>query len=161
MRHIHHRPDRADRSELRRQPDPRPKPCCRWVRLTVAVAGFRRLRCHGNNRGWTFGSSASPALFPDMRTPCTQGIPLHHQLMRDPTVQFSRNRPHNGSMRHLIPNSEQGDLVSRRRDPHESRLQFPQQSCSSPPLATTNHGKQLGHLIYERRQPSEPLSTNA
>lgn len=23
------------------------------------------------------------------------------------------------------------------------------------------NGKQLGHLIYERRQPSEPLSTNA
>ena len=52
-----------------------------------------------------------------MRTPCTQGIPLHHQLMRDPTVQFSRNRPHHGSMRHLTPNSTQGDPVSRRADP--------------------------------------------
>ena len=38
-------------------------------RLTVAVAGFRRLRCHGNNRGWTFGSSASPGYFETSGSP--------------------------------------------------------------------------------------------
>ena len=71
-----HWSDRADRPVLRRQPDPRSKPCCGWQqltttgvvpRLTVAVAGLFRsgLRCHSSkNRGWTFRSSASPALFP-------------------------------------------------------------------------------------------------
>ena len=83
----------------------------------MAFAGLGLAAATG---GEAFGVHLSPALFPDMRTPCTQGVPLHHQLMRDPTVQFSRNRPHNGSMRHLIPNSTQGDPVSRRAD-HPSR----------------------------------------
>ena len=31
--------------------------------MTVAVAGFRRLRCHGNNRGRVFGVLPPPPLF--------------------------------------------------------------------------------------------------
>ena len=54
-----------------------------------------------------------------------------------------------------------GGSVSQRADPPSQDRRSLGYLVSSPPLATTNHGKQLGHLIYERRQPSEPLSTNA
>ena len=55
----------------------------------------------------------------------------------------------------------QGALVSRREDPPSQDRRLPRHLVSLPSLATTNHGEQLGHLKYERRQPSEPLPTNA
>ena len=84
----------------------------------MAIAGLGLAAATG---GEAFGVHLSPALFPDMRTPCTQGVPLHHQLMRDPTVQFSRNRPRNGLMRDLTPNSTQGDPTSRKARSPERR----------------------------------------
>ena len=86
--------------------------CCGW--LSQAQVPWQQ-------QGEGLWSSPSPALFPDMRTPCTQGVPLHHQLMRDPTVQFSRNRPRHGLMRHLTVNSTQGDPTSRKARSPERR----------------------------------------
>lgn len=43
-----------------------------------------------------FSEFCQPQLFRDERISNTPGVPPHHQLMRDPTVQFSRNRPRHG-----------------------------------------------------------------
>ena len=86
--------------------------CCGWLSQAQAPQ---------QQQGPDLREFCRPQLFRDERIPNTPGVPLHHQLMRDPTVQFSRNRPRHGLMRHLTPNSTQGDPTSRKARSPERR----------------------------------------
>ena len=61
--------------------------CCHWLSQAEELAAVT---------GLDLREFCQPQLFRDERIPNTPGVPLHHQLMRDPTVQFSRNPPDHG-----------------------------------------------------------------